>query len=171
MTDVEFDKYIISRRDRMYRFAKSILYDTADTEDVVQEVFARLWTRRDELDECENIDAFILTSVRNACLDVLRRAKTRQSKQGDIFQGRDKVSDTTGLIEMNDIKKIAEDIIHSLPEKQRLIMHLRDVEGCEMSEIAEIAGIEETAVRMNLSRARKTVKEKLLIVMNYGTRK
>lgn len=55
-----------------------------------------------------------------------------------------------------------------LPEKQREIMHLRDIEECEMSEIALIVGTEEASIRMNLSRARKTIREKLMKIMNHG---
>jgi RNA polymerase sigma-70 factor (ECF subfamily) len=61
-------------------------------------------------------------------------------------------------------------IIASLPTKQQLIMHMRDVEGYELDEIAAIAECDETSVRMNLSRARKRVREELIKAMNYGVR-
>ena len=55
-----------------------------------------------------------------------------------------------------------------LPDKQRIIIHLRDVEGYEFEEIARILESDETSVRVNLSRARKRVKEELLNAINYG---
>jgi len=65
---------------------------------------------------------------------------------------------------------LTREIIASLPPKQQLIIHMRDVEGYEFDEIAEIAECDENSVRMNLSRARKRVREELLIAMNHGVR-
>lgn len=140
----------------MYRLAQSILCDSMEAEDVVQDVFVKLWAKRNGLGECANLDAYILTVVRNACLDVLRRRKLRLDKQNEVLSGKEPHSDGVGVVEANDIKKAVEDIIRSLPLKQREIIHLRDVEGYAFEEIALVTESDEAAVRVNLSRARKT---------------
>lgn len=70
-----------------------------------------------------------------------------------------------------DIATLTRLIISQLPEKQRLTIHLRDIEGYEIEEIGEVLGIDETSVRMNLSRARKSVRAELIKAMNYGVKR
>ena len=77
-------------------------------------------------------------------------------------------TDDGGEGESSDIGELTRSIIAALPEKQRMAIHLRDVEGYEIAEIGEILGMEERNVRMNLSRARKSVREEIIKVMNYG---
>lgn len=70
-----------------------------------------------------------------------------------------------------DIAILTRSIISKLPEKQRLAIHLRDVEGYEIEEIGEVLGIDENSVRMNLSRARKSVRTELIKAINYGVKR
>ena len=70
-----------------------------------------------------------------------------------------------------DIATLTRSIISKLPEKQRLAIHLRDVEGYEIEEIGEVLGIDENSVRMNLSRARKSVRTELIKAINYGVKR
>ncbi|MBT7826197.1 MAG: sigma-70 family RNA polymerase sigma factor, partial [Bacteroidetes bacterium] len=70
--------------------------------------------------------------------------------------------------EKKEVSQIIKTIINELPKKQRMIIHLRDIEGYEFDEIIEATGIEPNAIRVNLSRARKTVKQELIKTMNYG---
>jgi RNA polymerase sigma-70 factor (ECF subfamily) len=67
-----------------------------------------------------------------------------------------------------DMDALLKSFIQELPDKQRMVLHLRDVEGCDFQEITEIMEIDINAVRMNLSRGRKTIKERLIKTMNYG---
>lgn len=168
MSDEEFGIQLLSRKERMYRLAKSMICDGAEADDVVQDVFERLWMRRELLAGQVNLDAFILTSVRNSCLDRIRRTKTRQDKGAQIAAFAPNSADERGAVEMRDMQRIAQRIISGLPERQRFVIHLRDVEGCETAEIARLADMDEATVRMNLSRARKAVREKMLKIMNYG---
>ena len=68
-------------------------------------------------------------------------------------------------------KELILKMIDELPEKQRLVMYLRDVEEYEIGDIAEMAGLEENAVRVNLSRARTTVRVNLTKVFDYEKRR
>jgi RNA polymerase sigma-70 factor (ECF subfamily) len=90
-----------------------------------------------------------------------------------VFDLNEKVSSSNNgynSADLSDIADLTRRIIASLPEKQRLAIHLRDVEGYEMEEIAEVLGMDETNVRMNLSRARKSVREELTKLINYGVK-
>ena len=168
MTNGEFSARVLPQRERMYRLAKSMLCDSTEAEDVVQDVFEKLWIKRESLDEFEHLNAFILASVRNTCIDRIRTRKTRQEKEVLLASKGEPSFDTSTTMEVSDIKNIIQRIIAGLPERQQTVIHLRDIEGCEMTEIAELVGMDEATVRMTLSRARKTVREKVLKIMNYG---
>lgn len=77
---------------------------------------------------------------------------------------------TDGDREVNtkDMAKLTQELISQLPDKQRLAIHMRDIEGYEIDEIANLLECDETSVRMNISRARKSVREQLIKLMNYG---
>lgn len=154
----------------MYRLAKSLLCDVAEAEDAVQDVLERLWIRRKNLGEYGNLNAFIMISVKNACLDRIRSRKLRESKKGEVAEVYVGVTDPRRMQDMADMKALAEKIIATLPEKQRLVIHLRDIEGCAMDEIAGIMQADEDSLRVYLSRARKTVREQLITMMNHGIR-
>jgi RNA polymerase sigma-70 factor (ECF subfamily) len=72
-------------------------------------------------------------------------------------------------IENNDSINLINKLINLLPEKQRLVIQLRDIECYEFKEISEIIGMNETAIRVTLSRARKKLRNELIKLHNYGT--
>lgn len=169
MDNGELFAKVLSRKDKMYRLALTILKDSVEAEDAVQDVFERLWVRREVLVSYQNIDAFVLTAVRNECIDRIRSQKTRREKSDSIaYDITSKQPDSGRQIDLRDMKSIVQQLMEELPPRQQEIMHLRDIEECEMAEIAEIVGIDESAVRMNLSRARKAVRERLQKIMNHG---
>ena len=106
-----------------------------------------------------------MTSIRNICLDVLRRRErlrqTFVTTPTEVLSSdyEDSNAELTPLIER---------IISQLPEREREVMHLRDCEQMEFEDIASIVGITESAARMALSRARQKVRDELSKVMNYG---
>ena len=170
MDSETFSREVIPIRDRMFRLAKSMLSDHAEAEDAVHDVMEKLWLRRDTLSGYDNLGALVMVSVRNTCLDRIRSRKTRAKGNEAVRQSARAWSDERVAIETRDLGRMAAAIIASLPEKQRVIIHLRDVEGYPMEEIARIAGMELPAVRMALSRARKAVREQLQKIMDYGNR-
>ena len=80
------------------------------------------------------------------------------------------LDDTSSELNRRDMAALSLKLIERLPERQRLTMHMRDVEGYEIEEIALILESDEASVRVNLSRARRSVREQLLKIMNYGVR-
>ncbi len=165
-TDKVFDTYVENLKDKVYRFAKKILNNHDDAQDVMQDVFERLWKMRKDLNKFDSVDAFTIRMTKNLCLDRLKHEKVKQTKlkfiedRSDIRKEHEYVNTETS--------EIIKDLINRLPQKQKMILHLRDVEGCEFNKISEIMDMEIGTVRMNLSRGRKVVKEQLIKIMSYG---
>ncbi|MFT5104280.1 MAG: RNA polymerase sigma factor (sigma-70 family) [Candidatus Latescibacterota bacterium] len=166
MNQEEFIATIIPIKDKIYRLAKRILVSNDEAEDAVQEVFLKLWKGKQRIKEYKNPEAFAMTMTKNYCLD---RLKSKQASNLKIVHSNYQNSDNLQKqIEANDGVALVFKIMETLPEQQRIILQLRDVEQFEFKEIAKILDNNETAIRVSLSRARKTVREQLIKQYNYG---
>jgi RNA polymerase sigma-70 factor, ECF subfamily len=164
MTKEEFQKRVIPIGEKMYRIAFRILGNSESAKDIVQEVFLKLWEKRDELNRLSSIDAFAFTILKNKCLDKLRMLKP--TVQIDILTLKSYSQEEE--FEMSEgISEIMKAMKH-LPENQQLIMQLRDIDCCTFEDIALAMDISVNNVRVQLSMARKKVKERLMEVYNYG---
>ncbi|MEI6062075.1 MAG: RNA polymerase sigma factor [Bacteroidota bacterium] len=165
MTKEEFQKEVIPLGDKMYRMACRLLGNSDSARDVLQELFLKLWEKRDELNKLSSIDAFACTVLKNKCLDKLRLQKPTVDVDTLQSYGNhpEAVFDHTESI--SEIRKA----ILLLPEKQRVIMQMRDIDGCTFEEIAILADISENNARVQLCLARKKVKEEIMKVYKYGT--
>lgn len=163
----EFVKLIAPFKDKVFRLAKRLLISTEEAEDATQEVLVKLWSRNKNLDAYNNIEAFAMTMTKNYCLDQLKskRAVNLQIVPTD-FPNNEPSSEK--ILEDKDSLDWVEKIINQLPVQQRLIIQLRDVEQYEFEEIAKILDMNETAIRVALSRARKTVREYMTQAHSYG---
>ena len=161
MTEKEFNIKVIPLRDKMYRFARTIMEDDSLAEDKVHDVMERMWLNRRNLDHYSNLEAFVMVSVRNACYDALRRKRILRNH--DMLQ--DSIVEET---EIWDMRKMLHSAISLLDDRERTVVHLKDVEGYETSEIAEILSIQENNVRAVLSRARQELRKNIGKIMNYG---
>lgn len=160
MKEEEFQIKILSLKDKIFRLAKSMLGNIPEAEDLTQDVFERLWSGRNALGRQDNLDGYIMTSVKNRCIDRIRSNKLRST--GELIENTAYETTTLKEIDRANIKLLLEKLMAELPEKQRAILHLRDIEGYEFEEIAEIMEIDEPTVRVYLSRARKTLKDKMI---------
>ena len=138
------------------------LQNEADAEDAVQETLLRLWKIRNQLDAVANIGAFASQTTKNICIDRLRTAK-EHTETIDFYFGADNETPYSKA-ERNDTIAIVKKIIEHLPELQRTVIQLRDVEGYELQEIADITGTQVGTVTVNLSRARKKVRDTLISI-------
>lgn len=143
---------------KLFRFAGRLLQNIPEAEDVVQEVFIRLWERRDTLLQYRSVEAFAMTITKNLCLD---RLKSKRNKTDEFTEKHEKADSVTPYhqAEVKDSINKVNKIINTLPDQQRMIIQLRDVEGYEYHEIEDITGMNQNAIRVNLSRARKQVRE------------
>ncbi len=166
MEKTEFISTIMPFKDKLYRLAKRILVSKDEAEDAVQEVFFKLWNGKQQIGNYKNPEAFAITMTKNYCLD---RLKSKQASNLKIvhsnFQTSENIEEN---FEANDGVALVFKIMETLPEQQRIVLQLRDVEQFEFSEIAEMLESNETAVRVTLSRARKTVREAMIKNYNYG---
>ncbi|MAN59017.1 MAG: RNA polymerase subunit sigma-70 [Flavobacteriaceae bacterium] len=166
MNQNEFLGTVLPFKDKLYRLAKRILVSKDEAEDAVQEVYLKLWKGKGKIKNYKNPEAFAITMTKNYCLD---RLKSKQANNLKIVHNTFQHSQSVEReVEANDGVTMVFKIMETLPEQQRIVLQLRDVEQFEFSEIAEMLDSNETAIRVNLSRARKTVREALLKKYNYG---
>jgi RNA polymerase sigma-70 factor (ECF subfamily) len=166
MTPEEFNIQVMPMRDKLYRLAKRLLDNDAEAEDAVQETLIRLWSKRDELATYRSVDALSLTITKNLCLDILK--SPRRNQGGRIDDSRLQVSTTPyRVVEAGDTYSKIMTILGSLPADQKTAVQLRDVEGYEFEEIAEILETTVNNVRVCLSRARKKIREMMIKSYDY----
>jgi len=154
----DFQKKIYPLRNKLFRFAKRFVERTEEAEDVVQEVFIKLWNRREKLDEYMSVEALAMITTKNICLD---KIKVRRFPVDSLDDQRSFIETIPGETKADDSDLIysIRQAIRSLPERQQTIIHLRDIEEYEYREIAEMMNMNENAIRVNLSRARKRIRE------------
>ena len=152
----------LSVKDAAYRYAVALLHDTVEAEDAVQDLYERLWRRRLFLRQ-EGFRSLVMTAIRNAALDRLRERERRRHASMDEV-----VAESVELEDRRDEVLIIKGIIARLPEREREVIHLRDVEGMAFEDIAEVVECSEVAARMAHSRARQKVREEFSKIMNYG---
>lgn len=151
---------------KLYRIAKRLLISHEEAQDATQEVLVKVWQRSSELSHVKSIEAYAMTMVKNYCYD---RLKSKQASNMSIeYSIHDKSQDQSEAFEAKDRLSFVEKIVNNLPDKQKLIWQLRDVEGATFEEIAEVVQMEPTAIRVTLSRARKKIKESLEQIDAYG---
>lgn len=163
MAQKDFNEIYLGMQDRIFRLAAGIVGSRADAEDIVQDLYEKLWRKRVFIATGRNPEGYILASARNFCLDRLRMRKKTTELPTSMPSERENCRE-----DEKNMGSIVARLVGALPEKQRTAMHLRDIEGLEIDEIAKAMGINGTAVRMSLSRGRTTVKEQLLKIMNHG---
>ena len=159
---VSFQNDVLPLKNELFRLALRITQNRAEAEDVVQETMLRVWNRRDEWPQIDSIEAFCLTICRNLALDKLRRMDNQAQSLDATIDPTDH-SHTANPEEQTvqrDRVRLVRRLIDELPEKQRSCMQLRDVEGKSYREIAQVLGISEQQVKVNIFRARQTVKER-----------
>ena len=156
-----FNSKVVVLSEQLYRIAKSILLDEESAKDCVQDLYMKLWEKRTTLNEIENISAFAMKVLRNICLDKLRK-KTEISTEMQEYASVHDHKPLQETIEQKDMTKLIKQYINRLPELQKTIVRLRDVEGFEIKEIATITSTTENAVMANLSRARQKIRNYLM---------
>ncbi|WP_456461076.1 RNA polymerase sigma factor [Lutibacter sp.] len=167
MKQSEFLKTVMPFKDKVFRVAKRLLVSTEEAEDATQELFFKLWKNRSKLKDYKSIEAFAMTMTKNYCFD---RLKSKQANNLKLVHSNYKEKNTSldRRMELNDSVSIVHQLIENLPEQQKLIIQLRDIEQYEFAEIAEMLNLQPTAIRVTLSRARKTIREQLIKQHNYG---
>ncbi len=156
-----FKQRFLSFHPKLYRIALALVESPEDAEDILQEAYTKLWSKRDSLEAVQQPEAFAVTIVRNLCLDFLRSPRTNSRSEPletVILHCEDSPE---RQVETRDQLRQVVRLIQELPPNQQQVIRLRGMEDCSVEEIAEITGFSPANVRTLLSRARKYIKDKL----------
>lgn len=161
MDKTEFNQLMTHLRPKLYRFALAFVKRSDEAEDMVQEVGAKLWERRQTLSSIRSLEAYAMSSVKNSCLDYVRSPRHKVS---DLTEALHVTHEYTPYksTEQSDMAAYVRRMIDRLPVQQQMVIRLRDIEGYELDEIAEMLDMNDGAVRANLSRARQKIREELI---------
>ena len=167
MNQSEFLTTVMPFKDKVFRLAKRLLVSTEEAEDATQELYFKLWNNKEKLKNYNSIEAFAMTMTKNYCFD---RLKSKQASNLTLVHSNYKEKGTSldKQVDLNDSVSKVHQLMENLPEQQKIIIQLRDIEQYEFDEIAEMLNLKPTAIRVSLSRARKTIREQLLKQHNYG---
>jgi RNA polymerase sigma-70 factor (ECF subfamily) len=162
MTAESFKQVYFSLHPKLYRVAYTILKNTEDAEDIIQDAYCKLWDDRKKLVDIQKPEAYCVTLVKHLCMDFLRSLKAAQNNYNiDDYDFLDYSTNIENNVENKETIKKIKSIIHNLPEKQQRILNLRGFADCSPEEIETITGESAVNVRVLLSRARNTLKMKL----------
>ena len=166
MNQKEFLETVLPFKDKVYRLAKRLLVSSDEAEDATQELYFKLWKNKGKIEKYDNVEAYAMMMTKNYCLDQL---KSKRASNLTLVHSnyRDENATLQSDVEYRDGANIIKQMMNDLPEKQRMIVQLRDVENYEYHEIAEIMDMEPTAIRVALSRARKALREQFTKKQNY----
>jgi len=170
MQEISFRDDILPLKDKLFRLALRITFDRAEAEDIVQDTMIRVWNKREEWSQFGSIEAYCIAVARNLAID------RSQKKEAQNLQITPEMEDVREERSMSPYEQFVSDermhIIHQLisklPEKQRLIMQLRDIEGASYKEIAKVLDLTEEQVKVNLFRARQKIRQQYTQIDEYG---
>ena len=162
MREISFQNDILPLKNEMFRMALRITMNREEAEDVVQETMMKVWRRREEWPQIESMEAFCMTICRNLSLDKLRLMDNQSQSLDDDYDpiDRSRNANPEELAIQNDRARLVRQLISQLPERLRSCMQLRDIEGKSYRDIAEIIGITEQQVKVNIFRARQAIRER-----------
>ncbi|HTE31543.1 MAG TPA: RNA polymerase sigma factor [Chryseolinea sp.] len=164
-----FQNRVLPVKNKLFRFALRFLGNEDEAKDIVQEVFVRVWNGREQMNEVQNWEAWCMRITKNLSLDRIRAITRRQTHPiEDGYAVRQDGLTPLESTEMQESMNKINQLIGALPEKQRQVMHLRDVEGYTYNEICEIMELDMNQVKVNLFRARNAVREKMTKINAYG---
>jgi RNA polymerase sigma-70 factor (family 1) len=160
MSRPDFDNLIHQLSRKLYGFAFRILRNQEEAEDVVQEVFIKLWKMGQKLDEYKSVDALATTMTKNCCIDFIRRQKRNYSEDISAIDYQNIASSSPhDAMENRETGEILHKIIADLPELYRVVIKMRDIDGDSYEEIAEKTNQNINTLRVTLSRARKIIRD------------
>ena len=164
MTAEEFKEQYLPYQQKLYRLAFRILESQNDAEDIVQEVYIKLWNKRNELGYVENKEAYSVTLVKNLCIDYLRSKSKRMKQASENVEVAEKRTLFEQLSAKSDLELVKQ-LLTMLPEQQQRVLNLCHTCGYTNEEIEKITGLSSVNVRVALSRGRSKIRE---LFKQYG---
>jgi RNA polymerase sigma-70 factor (ECF subfamily) len=163
MTRKRFDEIIHSQYRKLFMIAYRIVKNKPEAEDAVQEVFLKMWTMGEKLDEYNDVEAIAVTIIKNKCIDVVRRRRFNEGGEvrSEILSFESPASPFDQMVSV-ETKEIMQKIISGLPQNYREMVQLREIDGFSYEEIASMTGANVNSIRVTVSRARQIIKEEYL---------
>lgn len=155
----EFKNKFLPHHAMMYRTAYAFLHNSQEAEDILQEAFLKLWLKREELDVIDNTEAYCITLVRHLCLDLIRNRKNHPHEGIEECHAVQHSANLQKKLEQHTEAETIRTLINQLPDTQRKVIWLRDVNECSFEEISRATGLNPTNIRATLSKARKKIRE------------
>ena len=171
MTLEDFKNEILPLKQRLYRYALSLVYREELAKDIVQEVFLKVWEKRDQMHTIRNREAWCIRCTRNLAIDKLKAHNNRTEELDKIISRQGSQSHPDTMVETEDLLESTKMLLQGLPEKQREIFRMKELMGYSNQEIEKFLGLDAIQVKVNLFRARKKIRSSLNKLMNYGLQK
>ena len=169
MKEISFQNDVLPLKNKLFRLALRITLSREEAEDVVQDTLIKVWNNREKWQQLDSIEAYSLTIARNISLDRIKKMDNNNDSLDDAKNERlDQTSTPSEKMILKDKVDIVKKLIDELPEKQRCCLQLRDIEGKAYKDIAHILNITEEQVKVNIFRARQTVKQRFQQFDRYG---
>ena len=166
---VSFRNDVLPLKNALYRLALRITLNSAEAEDIVQDTLIKVWNKRESWAEIDSIEAFSMTICRNLALDRIdRRGSHNASIDEQGIDSQDSAATPLEQTQQRDSVALDRQIIDSLPVNQRMCIQLRDFEGKTYKEIAAALDMTDEQVKINIFRARQTIKQRFTQIDGYG---
>ncbi|MBL7898194.1 MAG: RNA polymerase sigma factor [Crocinitomicaceae bacterium] len=153
----EYNNAVDQYADNIYRFVLKHIKNADVAKDIVQETFAKVWVKRDDID-ASKVRSYLFTTAHHTLIDVVRKEKNQTT-----IEAIDKV-ESSSPHKNTDLQKILHEALDQLPEIQRTVILLRDYEGYDYAEIGDITNLTESQVKVYIFRARTKLKQILVSV-------
>lgn len=168
MKKISFRDDILPLKDKLYRLALGITFDTAEAEDIVQDTLIKVWGKREEWTGIDSIEAYCTTVCRNLSIDRSKKEETRHVQLDESLHTRPDASTPYEQVAARDGLGLLQELLRELPQAQQDIVHLREIEGKSYKEIAETLSLSEEQVKVYLFRARQRIKKRYAEIQGYG---
>ncbi len=159
-----FNQSVLPLKDKLYRLALSIVRNRTEAEDIVQDVFLKIWSKQDEWELIDNMEAYCYRSIKNLSFDRLESMAARSAEKYNAEMENMMFVDTknphSAFVEKEQIDIIYR-CIEKLSENQKMVFQLREIEGMSYKDIAKSLNMSEELVKVSLFRARRKIKELL----------
>lgn len=158
-----FDRVYELYSHKLFSFVFKILKNEAEADDIVQEVFVKIWESRDTLEDYKLLNSYIFTIAYNNSIDLIRK-RINNTKYLEHLKNSSSIYVTPNIIsqiEFNELNIKAEKLISNLPERQRQVYLLHREEGLTYPEIAEKLGISKNTVENHMVKALKYLRQNM----------
>lgn len=160
-TAIVFEQVFKKHYKQLHAYAATILKDSDEAEEMVQNVFYKLWERRDRMNELQSIPAYLYRSVHNECMNHLKHSKVKQAHEVHALHTGDAVTTATDTATTRELEECIADALNTLPEQCRTIFQMSRYEDLKYREIADRLGLSIKTIENQMGKALKILRTKL----------